>query len=77
MEGESRVGMKYANGVTCWNGPARSTKVVLSCGAEDRLLSASEPGRCEYQFEFETPSFCKEDPAQMGGTALPYQRDEL
>ncbi len=40
-----RVGMSFTKGVTCWNGPARSTRVHLLCGAEDRLVSASEPGR--------------------------------
>ncbi|GMR63029.1 hypothetical protein PMAYCL1PPCAC_33224, partial [Pristionchus mayeri] len=54
--------MKYADGTTCWNGPARSTMVQVECGDEDQLVEASEPGRCEYHFTFRTPAACT-DPA--------------
>ncbi|KAK6173168.1 hypothetical protein SNE40_016675 [Patella caerulea] len=55
--------MKYEKGQNCWNGPDRSAHVILQCGMENILLSASEPSRCEYQFEFATPAFCsQEDP---------------
>ncbi|KZC14414.1 PREDICTED: glucosidase 2 subunit beta [Dufourea novaeangliae] len=50
--------MKYDRGLTCWNGPARSTVVSLSCGKENRLLSVTEPMRCEYAMEFSTPALC-------------------
>ncbi|KAJ8665309.1 hypothetical protein QAD02_006971 [Eretmocerus hayati] len=49
---------KFDRGLTCWNGPARSTIVTLKCGKEDKLLSVSEPNRCEYAMEFETPALC-------------------
>ena len=39
--------MKFENGQGCWNGPARSTLVLLSCGAENKLTAVSEPNRCE------------------------------
>ena len=61
--------MSYERGVTCWNGPARSTKVDLRCGAENILVGASEPNRCEYLFLFETPAACQPLP--------PIQHDEL
>ncbi|XP_051161876.1 glucosidase 2 subunit beta [Leptopilina boulardi] len=51
--------MKYDHGYTCWNGPARSTIVTLLCGKENKLLSVTEPSRCEYAMEFLTPSVCK------------------
>ncbi|XP_076462402.1 glucosidase 2 subunit beta-like [Babylonia areolata] len=51
--------MKYENGQSCWNGPSRSCHVNLHCGTENKLTGASEPSRCEYQFEFTTPARCK------------------
>ncbi|XP_011345839.1 glucosidase 2 subunit beta isoform X1 [Ooceraea biroi] len=50
--------MKYDRGLTCWNGPARSTIVTLSCSTENKLTSVSEPSRCEYAMEFSTPALC-------------------
>ncbi|XP_066936364.1 glucosidase 2 subunit beta-like isoform X2 [Clytia hemisphaerica] len=50
--------MKYTGGTGCWNGPARSTLVKLSCGRENNLLSSVEPSRCEYEMEFKTPAMC-------------------
>ncbi|XP_038075043.1 glucosidase 2 subunit beta-like isoform X1 [Patiria miniata] len=50
--------MKYTRGRNCWNGPDRSTLVILRCGLENKLVSASEPERCTYEFQFETPSLC-------------------
>ncbi|XP_022092279.1 glucosidase 2 subunit beta-like isoform X2 [Acanthaster planci] len=50
--------MKYTRGRNCWNGPDRSTLVNLRCGLEDKLVAASEPERCTYEFQFETPALC-------------------
>ena len=51
--------MRYEDGEKCWNGPNRSATVTLVCGLEDKLLSASEPNRCEYAMDFSTPSVCE------------------
>ncbi|KAG5884136.1 hypothetical protein JTB14_021805 [Gonioctena quinquepunctata] len=52
--------MLYDKGLTCWNGPARQTVVRISCGGENKVMSVSEPSRCEYLFDFVTPAACYE-----------------
>lgn len=51
--------MMYDKGQSCWNGPQRSTEVQLICGTENALTAVSEPNRCEYVFDFVTPSICQ------------------
>ncbi|XP_053605276.1 glucosidase 2 subunit beta [Plodia interpunctella] len=50
--------MRYTNGIACWNGPSRMTTVNINCGLETKLLSVSEPYRCEYKIELSTPAAC-------------------
>ena len=59
-EENSYTGMMYSGGQQCWNGPARSTKVIFRCGLENKLLSVSEPNKCEYEMVFETPASCSD-----------------
>ncbi|CAL1281620.1 unnamed protein product [Larinioides sclopetarius] len=65
--------MRYENGQLCWNGPARSVTVNLHCGIENKLLSSTEPNRCEYEFDFITPASCP----PPGETHQVHQHTEL
>lgn len=65
--------MKYTNGIACWNGPSRMTTVNINCGLETKLLSVTEPYRCEYKMEFITPAAC--DDAGNAPQHMPH--DEL
>lgn len=57
--GSKYTSMSFTNGLGCWNGPQRSTKVILSCGIENKVIAVSEPNKCEYEMKFETPAFCE------------------
>ncbi|KAL5968565.1 Glucosidase 2 subunit beta [Taenia solium] len=57
--------MLYEGGEQCWNGPSRSVKVKVACGAENRLMSAEEPSRCTYKMRLETPAACHHDPSKL------------
>uniref|UniRef100_A0A8R1TJG9 Glucosidase 2 subunit beta n=1 Tax=Onchocerca volvulus TaxID=6282 RepID=A0A8R1TJG9_ONCVO len=54
----------YEHGTPCWNGPDRSTKVVIECGEETQLVEVSEPTKCEYLFILRSPAACP-DPATI------------
>lgn len=67
--------MKYDKGQNCWNGPDRSVVVKISCGTENKIVSASEPSRCEYEFQFQTPAACGKALSDLNQTDP--QHDEL
>ncbi|KHN79271.1 Glucosidase 2 subunit beta [Toxocara canis] len=54
----------YDKGQGCWNGPERSTRVVVECGEETELVDATEPAKCEYRFVLRSPAACP-DPATI------------
>lgn len=56
--------MKYTNGMGCWNGPNRMTTVNIQCGLETKILSVTEPFRCEYKMELITPAACDDSKPQ-------------
>lgn len=61
-----RVVMNYENGSHCWNGPERSTKVVLGCSEKEEVWRVSEEEKCVYRMEVGTPAVCV-DAAAVGG----------
>ena len=54
-----RIVMKYENGQHCWNGPNRSTRVVLACSEKDELWKVSESEKCVYRMEVGTAAVCE------------------
>jgi len=50
--------MIYDHGDTCWNGPPRTTTVKFQCGLDDKILSVTEPGKCEYELSLISPAAC-------------------
>ncbi|KAI8622619.1 glucosidase II beta subunit-like-domain-containing protein [Chytriomyces sp. MP71] len=52
---------QFFNGLVCWNGPARSVKVSLECGARNDIISFTEPNKCEYAARVKTPGLCESD----------------
>lgn len=53
-----RVVMRYENGQHCWNGPARSTRLVLACSENDEIWKVSESEKCVYRMEVGSPAVC-------------------
>jgi len=51
--------LEFAGGATCWNGPARSLRVDLVCGAgATEVLDIDEPETCVYVAHVATPAAC-------------------
>jgi protein kinase C substrate 80K-H len=53
-----RVALRYENGQHCWNGPSRSTLVVLACAEVDEVWKVTEEEKCVYRMEVGTPAVC-------------------
>lgn len=54
-----RWAMKHENGQHCWNGPNRSTTVVLACNETDEIWKIFEEEKCVYRMEVGTPAVCE------------------
>lgn len=70
-----KASLEYANGQTCWNGPARSTTVILECGEENEIQKVMEDEKCVYSMIVTTPAACPGGEAE--GNVAPRQKDEL
>ena len=69
-----RVTLKYENGQHCWNGPSRSTLVVLACAETDELWKIVEEEKCVYRMDVGTPAVCGLDIQSDGNVRV---KDEL
>jgi protein kinase C substrate 80K-H len=56
-----RLALKYENGAHCWNGPSRSTTVVLACAEKNEIWKVVEAEKCVYRMEAGSPAVCTED----------------
>lgn len=64
-----RTTLEYSNGQVCWNGPPRSTRVVLECGEEDEIVRVMEDERCVYSMVARTPVVCEESASSTSSTS--------
>lgn len=71
----NRVVIKYENGQGCWNGPSRSTKVILGCSSEEEIWKVSEIEKCVYEIHQGTAAVC--DLPSNGSTSGRERKDEL
>ncbi|ODV85380.1 hypothetical protein CANARDRAFT_7496 [[Candida] arabinofermentans NRRL YB-2248] len=55
-----KLTMYYERGSKCWNGPTRKAVVEVECGIEDRIISVTEPEKCEYNFRIESVIACSD-----------------
>ncbi|CAI7604582.1 Glucosidase 2 subunit beta [Penicillium manginii] len=69
-----KISLEYENGQHCWNGPNRSTKVVLECGEQNEILKTAEDEKCVYSMLVTTPAVC---PGGDEGDSAPRSKDEL
>ena len=53
--------MLFKGGQNCWNVGARQAEVRLTCGLENKLVSADEPATCKYLLTMETPGACSRE----------------
>ena len=68
-----RIALQYENGQHCWNGPSRSTLVVLGCAEEDEIWKVVEEEKCVYRMEVGTPAVCE----GVGSGSGERKKDEL
>ncbi|KAJ5872566.1 Glucosidase 2 subunit beta [Penicillium soppii] len=67
--------IEYNHGQSCWNGPNRSTRVILECGEENKILKTSEEEKCVYAMLVTSPAVCVG--GEEAGNAAPRSKDEL
>ncbi|KAJ5729320.1 Glucosidase 2 subunit beta [Penicillium malachiteum] len=67
-----KVALEYERGQSCWNGPSRSTKVILQCGEQNEILKVAEDEKCVYSMHVTTPAVCSG--GQQGASS---SKDEL
>jgi protein kinase C substrate 80K-H len=71
-----RIAIKYENGAQCWNGPARSTTVILACAEKNEIWRVIEEEKCSYRMEAGSPAACPVEGDAAGSGSLKF-KDEL
>ena len=56
--------MSFRDGENCWNAPARSATVYISCGTNNEILTAAEPETCVYEFTMQSTIACNNEYAR-------------
>jgi protein kinase C substrate 80K-H len=56
-----RIAMRYDGGQHCWNGPSRSTLVVLGCSETEEIWKITEEEKCVYRMEVGTAAVCEQE----------------
>ena len=62
-----RLVLQYDNGQHCWNGPSRSTQVILACAESNEIWKVVEAEKCTYRMEVGTPAVCETKNARKVG----------
>jgi protein kinase C substrate 80K-H len=70
-----KITLEYDRGQSCWNGPSRSTKVILECGEENKILKTAEEEKCVYSMLVTSPAACVG--GEEAGNVAPRSKDEL
>ncbi|KAH9872128.1 hypothetical protein J1614_006390 [Plenodomus biglobosus] len=65
-----RIALVYENGQHCWNGPSRSTMVVLACAEHNEIWKIVEEEKCIYRMEVGTPAVCGVEVKEAGEGVL-------
>ena len=58
-----RLAAKHEGGATCWQGPPRSTAVIMACAENEEIWKVMEEEKCVYRLEVGTPAVCRVDGA--------------
>ncbi|KZF22852.1 hypothetical protein L228DRAFT_282931 [Xylona heveae TC161] len=72
-----RVALRFENGQHCWNGPNRSTLVILACAEKDEIWKIVEEEKCVYRMEVGTPAVCSAHSSSAGAARSETPKDEL
>ncbi|KAL9055077.1 MAG: hypothetical protein Q9162_003747 [Coniocarpon cinnabarinum] len=67
-----RLAARHEGGGTCWQGPARSSTVIMACSEEDEVWKVMEEEKCVYRLEVGTPAVC-ETSGQRNGESKVHQ----
>jgi len=76
----NQIVFKFEGGQKCWNGPQRSAKAFIRCGAETVVISAEEPETCGYVLIMKSHIACDKMFAQENGlkvSVLPEEKTSL